>query len=86
MTIKTKRINTNGIWEKAEDLFNISLQDNGTYAIQVLGIAYLSYSSTIPNKDCFTIDFSQPFTYEKKANEDLYIKTDGRGVTITIAE
>lgn len=84
--IKTKFVNTNGEWEKADDIFDITLADDGKYSIQILGVAYVSYGAATPAKNCFTINFSQPFTYEKKTGQDLYIKTDVCGATITIAE
>lgn len=93
MSIKTEVVDTKGEWMKVEDVFNITLVDNSLYSIQILGVAKLSYNSTVPEKDFFTINFPQPFTYEKKSGEDLYVKTEyvnGRteyvnGVTFTIA-
>lgn len=86
MTIKTKQVNTNGAWVKVDDEFGITLIDDSVYAIQVLGSAKLSYGATTPAADCFTISFPQPFTYEKKSGEDLYIFTDDTvGAVVTIA-
>ena len=86
MTIKTKNIHTNGTWKKVEDVFGITLVDDAIYSIQVLGIAKMSYGSGMPTSDCFTINFPQPFTYEKKSGEDLYIFTDDTvGAVVTIA-
>lgn len=84
--VKTEYVNTKGEWEKAEDIFNITLTDDSKYSIQVLGLAYFSYGAATPDKNCFTVNFPQPFTYDKKSDEDLYIKTDVCGATITIAE
>lgn len=86
MAIKTLNIDTKGEWEKVESLTGESLVDDAKYSIQILGVAKLNYGSTVPTTDCFTINFPQPFTYEKKSGEDLYIKTEySNGVIFTIA-
>lgn len=86
MTIKTKQVNTKGEWVKASEEFGITFVDDSIYSIQVLGSAKLNYGSTKPVADCFTISFPQPFTYEKKSGEDLYILTDDNlGAVVTIA-
>lgn len=86
MTIKTKQVNTEGEWVKVDDEFGITLVDDGLYSIQIVGAAKLSYSATKPVADCFTITFPQPFTYEKKSGEDLWIFTNSNiGAVVTIA-
>ena len=82
----TKTIRTDGKWKKAEDLFGITLTDDKLYSIQIIGVAKMTYGDEAPTVDCFTISFPQPFTYEKKSGDDLYILTDNIGATITIAE
>lgn len=84
--IKTKQVNTKGNWKNVSDLFGVTLSNGSFYSIQVLGAAKLSYGSTTPVADCFTITFPQPFTYEKKSGENLYIFTDDNvGAVVTIA-
>lgn len=82
----TKVIKTAGKWQKVDDLFGITMTDDKLYSIQVIGAAKLSYGDAEPTVDCFTISFPQPFTYEKKSGDDLYVLTDNIGATITIAE
>lgn len=84
--IKTKHVNTKGIWKKVTDEFGISLVDDSWYSIQVLGNAKLSYGAITPTTDCFTIGFPQPFSYEQKSGQYLYIYTDDNvGAIVTIA-
>lgn len=86
MTITTKQVNTKGEWVKVDTEFGVTLSNDSLYSIQVLGSAKLSYSATKPVSDCFTISFPQPFTYEKKSGEDLWILTDDNlGAVVTIA-
>lgn len=76
MSIKTKRIKTNGQWVKVSEIIDITMTDDALYSIQCLGDAKISYSNSIPTTDYFTINFTNPFTYEKKSGEDLYINTN----------
>lgn len=82
----TKQVKTDGKWEKVETVFGMTLTDDKLYSIQVCGVAKLTYGDATPTTDCFTISFPQPFTYEKKSGDDLYILTDNIGAVVTIAE
>lgn len=82
----TKQVKTNGKWENVNNVFGITLKDDNRYVIQVSGVAKLTYSDQTPTFDCFTISYPQPFVYEKKSGEDLFILTDNIGAVVTIAE
>lgn len=85
--VHTKQVKTDGKWQKVSEVFGITLTDDALYSIQVCGVAQLTYGSETPTSNCFTISFPQPFTYEKKSGDDLYIKTDSiGGAVVTIAE
>lgn len=86
MTIITKQVNTKGQWKKIAEVFDITFTDNQWYTIQVLGTAKFSYGATVPTKDCFTVNFPQPFSYQKLSGEDPYIYTDNNGgAIVTVA-
>lgn len=82
MAIKTKRIKTNEQWAKVSEIMDFSMTNDTLYSLQIIGNAKICYSDTTPSTDYFTINFTNPFTYEKKSGEDLYINADDCILTI----
>lgn len=76
MTITTKRIQTGGLWAKVTDLLGISMTDDKSYSVQIIGTAKASYSSSATITGYFLLDNPKPFTYDKKSGEDFYINAD----------
>ena len=85
--VYTFTVSTNGLYQKVTNFCDIKFVDDNLYSIQILGNAKLTYSTTLPEGDeGYSICFSKPFTYEKKAGEDLYLKTGTNSVIMTIGE
>lgn len=84
MTITTKRIQTGGLWAKVTDLLGISMTDNTTYSVQIIGTAKVSYSNNSNITGYFLLSSPQLFTYKKVNGEDFYINADN--ATLTIGE
>lgn len=84
MSIKTKRIKTNGQWVNVADELGITLTDNTLYSVQIVGYAKISYSSTANVTGYFIRDDSKVFTYEKLSGEDFYI--NGNNLLVSMSE
>ncbi|MBR3490194.1 MAG: hypothetical protein IKH36_01765 [Bacilli bacterium] len=84
MTITTKRVQTGGLWAKVTDLLGISMTDNTSYSVQVIGTAKVSYSNDSNITGYFLLNSPQPFTYNKVSGEDFYI--NAYDATLTIGE
>lgn len=76
MAITTKKVQTNGLWAKVTDLLGISMTDNKSYSVQIIGTAKASYSSSANVTGYFLLNDPKPFTYDKISGEDFYINAD----------
>lgn len=78
------KVNSNGEYKKLSELIDREFSDNTAYTLQALGVIEVLSSAEAPTSGGFLIQNNMIFYWTKPEGEDLWVKTQYDGSTITI--